>query len=342
MAHADAVLWPGLNMLDRDGDKIGRIEDVFIDPESKQPEWALVNTGLFGVRSTFVPLEGATEDRQAVLVPYPKKLVQEAPSFERDHGLSAEDESGIYRHYGVDSGATAVGSPGRPPEAPSAHGGSSRFPGDEGVARQERRYASHPGPEGSEGRPTPPVDSPGAADASATAEPTVPAAAHGPGEGSTPGATPAGAGTKTHTGSPTPAGAPPHDASRPPERDEGGDDRGVRGHEGRERTDRSPLTAGRVLVGLRDRIDGVLERYSAREEHDRRSDANPATHPAGTGDGAARSPAEPTTQRPASDSHEEDSPLREGDEIGRRRGADGRMRRYVVTEVIEEPGDRPG
>jgi len=34
--------------------------------------------------------------------------------------------------------------------------------------------------------------------------------------------------------------------------------------------------------------------------------------------------------------------LREGDEIGRRRGADGRMRRYVVTEVIEEPGDRPG
>jgi len=59
----------------------------------------------------------------------------------------------------------------------------------------------------------------------------------------------------------------------------------------------------------------------------------------------AQSEPEEAATAPAGGSAEEEPGLREGDEIGRRRGADGRLRRYVITEVIEETeeerGDRP-
>ena len=42
-------------MVDRDGDKIGNIDAIYLDDETGEPEWALVNTGLFGTKSSFVP-----------------------------------------------------------------------------------------------------------------------------------------------------------------------------------------------------------------------------------------------------------------------------------------------
>jgi hypothetical protein len=48
-------------MLDRDGSRIGSIDAIYLDDQTGQPEWALVNTGLFGTRSSFVPLAQATQ-----------------------------------------------------------------------------------------------------------------------------------------------------------------------------------------------------------------------------------------------------------------------------------------
>ena len=44
------------------GDKIGKIEEIYLDADTGEPEWALVHTGLFGTKQTFVPLRDATED----------------------------------------------------------------------------------------------------------------------------------------------------------------------------------------------------------------------------------------------------------------------------------------
>ncbi|HZB59087.1 MAG TPA: PRC-barrel domain-containing protein, partial [Actinomycetota bacterium] len=55
MPDVDTVRsWQGATMVDRDGDRIGTIESIYVDDQTGQPEWALVNTGLFGTRSTFV------------------------------------------------------------------------------------------------------------------------------------------------------------------------------------------------------------------------------------------------------------------------------------------------
>jgi hypothetical protein len=39
-------------MVDRDGDRIGTIDAIYLDDHTSQPEWALLNTGLFGTKQT--------------------------------------------------------------------------------------------------------------------------------------------------------------------------------------------------------------------------------------------------------------------------------------------------
>jgi uncharacterized protein (TIGR02271 family) len=91
----------GRMVLDRDGDKIGRIDDVYEDKQTGRPEWALVNTGLFGTKKTFVPLQDAAPVGEDVRVPLEKGHVKDAPSIEADGDLSENEERRLYTHYGV-------------------------------------------------------------------------------------------------------------------------------------------------------------------------------------------------------------------------------------------------
>ena len=91
----------GRMVLDRDGDKIGRIDDVYEDKQTGRPEWALVNTGLFGTKKTFVPLQDAAPVGEDVRVPLEKGHVKDAPSIEADGELSESEERQLYPHYDV-------------------------------------------------------------------------------------------------------------------------------------------------------------------------------------------------------------------------------------------------
>jgi uncharacterized protein (TIGR02271 family) len=97
--------WQGATMVDRDGDRVGTIESIYVDDQSGQPEWALVNTGLFGTKSTFVPLAQANPSGDNVQVPYEKQLVKNAPRMDPDGHLSEAEEQELWRHYGLDYGA---------------------------------------------------------------------------------------------------------------------------------------------------------------------------------------------------------------------------------------------
>jgi uncharacterized protein (TIGR02271 family) len=94
--------WQGHTMVDRDGSRIGRIDAIYLDDHTGQPEWALVNTGLFGTKASFVPLAQATQTDQDVRVPYDKQLVKDAPRVDPDGHLSEAEERQLWRHYGLD------------------------------------------------------------------------------------------------------------------------------------------------------------------------------------------------------------------------------------------------
>ena len=94
--------WQGATMVDRDGDKVGTVESIYVDDQTGEPEWALVNTGLFGTKSSFVPLAQATQTGEEVAVPYDKQLVKDAPRIDPDQHLSEAEEQELWRHYGLD------------------------------------------------------------------------------------------------------------------------------------------------------------------------------------------------------------------------------------------------
>src|SRR3954470_24249992 len=103
MPTQDQVLtWRGETLRGNDGEKIGTIEEIYLDTETREPEWALVTTGLFGTKQSFVPLRDATSDSDAVTVPFDKATVKAAPRVDPDGRLSREEEAELYRHYDME------------------------------------------------------------------------------------------------------------------------------------------------------------------------------------------------------------------------------------------------
>src|SRR4051794_39299938 len=102
--------WRGQELLDNDGQKIGTIEEIYLDTETDQPEWALVKTGLFGGKGTFVPLQQANPTGDGVQVPFEKNHVKDAPNVDPDGQLSQSEEQTLYQHYGLNYGESRSGS----------------------------------------------------------------------------------------------------------------------------------------------------------------------------------------------------------------------------------------
>ena len=97
----------GGQLIDRDGQKIGKLEEIYLDADTGEPEWALVHTGLFGSKRTFVPLAGATEVDEQLQVPLTKDAVKGAPQVDPDGQLTTDEEARLYSHYGIEPAADA-------------------------------------------------------------------------------------------------------------------------------------------------------------------------------------------------------------------------------------------
>ena len=91
----------GATVLDQTGDKVGTADDIYLDSDTGQPEWVLVNTGFFGSKSTFIPLREAGIEGSDITVPYDKDHIKAAPNIDPEGSLSQEEEQSLYRHYGL-------------------------------------------------------------------------------------------------------------------------------------------------------------------------------------------------------------------------------------------------
>ena len=110
MTTQNVTEWRGQELLDNDGEKIGKIDEIYLDTDTDQPEWALVKTGLFGGKGTFVPLQQANPTADGVQVPFEKSHVKDAPNIDPDGQLSHSEERKLYEHYSLDYGDSQSGS----------------------------------------------------------------------------------------------------------------------------------------------------------------------------------------------------------------------------------------
>ncbi|MFK4227702.1 PRC-barrel domain-containing protein [Streptomyces sp. NPDC019890] len=104
----------GRKAFDRNGTKIGTVDEVYLDDATGVPEWAAVRTGLFS-RDAFVPLEPSKVVDDTLHVPYERSLIKDAPDFGVGRHLSPEQELQLYHHYGLELSA--------PPETPAPSSG---------------------------------------------------------------------------------------------------------------------------------------------------------------------------------------------------------------------------
>ncbi len=84
-----------------DGNKIGSVGQVYLDDQSGQPAWVTVNTGLFGMNESFIPLSDASFSGDRLTVPYDKDKVKNAPNVAADGHLAPDEERELYSYYGV-------------------------------------------------------------------------------------------------------------------------------------------------------------------------------------------------------------------------------------------------
>ena len=123
----DVQTWRGMKVVDADGNKVGTIQDVFLDRQTGEPGWATVKTGLFGLKSSFVPIRDAEViGENEVRVPYQKAQIKDAPRVDdgRTHARGGAQALGALRPQrlrrlagrGSDHGARpARRTPGEPP-----------------------------------------------------------------------------------------------------------------------------------------------------------------------------------------------------------------------------------
>ena len=100
--HRNIAEWHGKQLVDSDGDKIGKLEDVYVDVETDEPMFGSVKEGLIGRHLTFVPLLGVTIGPDNLQVTVAREQVKDAPDIETEGDeLSQTDESTLYHHYGI-------------------------------------------------------------------------------------------------------------------------------------------------------------------------------------------------------------------------------------------------
>jgi len=90
----------GQPVYDSEGEKIGDVEEIFYDQQTRVPEWIGIGTGFFGTKRVLVPVQGAQVSDDGLMVAYSKDKVKDSPDIDEDE-ISSECESELAAYYGT-------------------------------------------------------------------------------------------------------------------------------------------------------------------------------------------------------------------------------------------------
>ena len=92
----------GYEVYDHSGEKIGKVDDLFVD-ENDSPEYIGVKMGLLGTRSTLIPWQLATVDESSgrIEVSVDKETAKNGPTFDDDREITPDYENQVYSYYGL-------------------------------------------------------------------------------------------------------------------------------------------------------------------------------------------------------------------------------------------------
>jgi uncharacterized protein (TIGR02271 family) len=94
--------YAGYTVYDQDYEKIGKVDDLFLD-ENDSLEYIGVKMGFLGTSSTLIPFEMArvNDERQLIEVSKDKETVKNSPTFDDDREITPQFENEVYSYYGL-------------------------------------------------------------------------------------------------------------------------------------------------------------------------------------------------------------------------------------------------
>src|SRR3954454_10511573 len=95
----DYGAWPGGDVLDSSGERLGDVREIYLDRDTGLPEWVLVEVEGGGAR--FVPLADAEVQSDTIRVAHSRSVVDQAPRIGDDPRIDERQEEELYDHYGI-------------------------------------------------------------------------------------------------------------------------------------------------------------------------------------------------------------------------------------------------
>jgi uncharacterized protein (TIGR02271 family) len=99
MTTEDLQNLEGRTAVDKDGAKLGKIGQVYVDDQSGQPLWVTIHTGMFGTNESFAPLYGSSTTGDSLQLAVSKDMVKDAPSVDADGHIEDSENEALYRYY---------------------------------------------------------------------------------------------------------------------------------------------------------------------------------------------------------------------------------------------------
>jgi hypothetical protein len=105
---AEVKGWVTFKLDDLGGATVGKVEGVYVDEVSENPEWLLARMGRFG-HHCLVPARDAVAAGGHVWIPYTRDQIRKAPRHEAGKPLVRDLEQQMLDYYGVGTGEVGRG-----------------------------------------------------------------------------------------------------------------------------------------------------------------------------------------------------------------------------------------
>jgi uncharacterized protein (TIGR02271 family) len=89
----------GQTALDVNGDKLGKIGQVYVDDQTSAPLWVTIATGMFGTKESFAPLHGSNASADGLQLAVSKDMVKDAPGVDADGHIGDSENDALYDYY---------------------------------------------------------------------------------------------------------------------------------------------------------------------------------------------------------------------------------------------------
>jgi len=90
----------GMPVYARDEEQIGKVDTIYVDQDTRVPEWIGIGTGFFSTKRLLVPTQGATAQSDGVYIGFDKDRVESSPEVKGD-AIPESTERALYDHYGI-------------------------------------------------------------------------------------------------------------------------------------------------------------------------------------------------------------------------------------------------